>query len=162
MRYFRISTIFASLLIMSMGPAFAQEMDSTSVGTRISLHGFMKYIPSLYFRDRADSVFSEGLLHNRLNFRLDKGNGFSIRAGMRNRIFYGEVLKLQPGFGKLMDVDTGLIRLSVRWVDEPGFLFYSSFDRLLVQYDVRNINLTLGRQRINWGINTIWNPNDLF
>jgi len=39
---------------------------------------------------------------------------------------------------------------------------YSNWDRLNLNYSYGNWDITLGRQRINWGINTVWNPNDLF
>jgi len=31
-----------------------------------------------------------------------------------------------------------------------------------MQYNAKKFTLTLGRQRINWGINTVWQPNDIF
>lgn len=41
-------------------------------------------------------------------------------------------------------------------------VLHSTVDRLMMSYTHLKFTLTLGRQRINWGINTIWNPNDLF
>lgn len=126
------------------------------------LHGYMKFIPSVYFQDRADSVFSEGFLHNRINLKISDGKGLQFRAEMRNRLYYGEVVRMQPQFGSIVDDDTGWVRMAVLWVDQPGFVLLSNIDRLQVSYDAGRYSLVLGRQRINWGINTLWNPNDLF
>jgi hypothetical protein len=41
-------------------------------------------------------------------------------------------------------------------------LLHSYLDRAYFQYNKDNLEVRFGRQRINWGINTIWNPNDLF
>jgi hypothetical protein len=35
-------------------------------------------------------------------------------------------------------------------------------DRLYAQYTVGKFQIKAGRQRINWGISTAWNPNDIF
>jgi hypothetical protein len=35
-------------------------------------------------------------------------------------------------------------------------------DRLYFEYVKNNWEIRLGRQRVNWGINTVWNPNDIF
>lgn len=35
-------------------------------------------------------------------------------------------------------------------------------DRMLLHYSDEKLDLFIGRQRINWGINTVWNPNDIF
>lgn len=129
---------------------------------RISAHGYVKFIPSVTFRDRADSVFSEGFIHHRFNFKYDNRNGLTFRAEMRNRLYYGDMVRLQPEFGQVVDDDTGLIRLAVLWIDRPGFVLYSNFDRLLFQYDTEKFSTVVGRQRINWGMTTVWNPNDLF
>lgn len=39
---------------------------------------------------------------------------------------------------------------------------HSVIDRMLLQYTTNNWDIKIGRQRINWGINNIWNPNDIF
>ena len=35
-------------------------------------------------------------------------------------------------------------------------------DRMWLKYQKEKIEISVGRQRVNWGINTIWNSNDLF
>lgn len=162
MRSLHLITVWIFFLAAKAEPAVAQSNDSSAGKWKMGLHGYVKFLPSVYFRDRADSLFSEGFLHNRLNLRMDNGNGITLRAEMRNRLYYGELVRMQPGFAQAIDGDTGLVRLSVLWADEPGFVLHSTFDRLLVQYSREKFSLSIGRQRINWGINTIWNPNDIF
>ncbi len=41
-------------------------------------------------------------------------------------------------------------------------LLFTNIDRLWVEYSSDTWNVRAGRQRINWGISTTWNPNDLF
>ena len=43
-----------------------------------------------------------------------------------------------------------------------NFVFNSMIDRLWLKYQKDKIEISIGRQRVNWGVNTIWNNNDLF
>ena len=46
--------------------------------------------------------------------------------------------------------------------NEKNFILHSMIDRLWIKYQKNKLEISLGRQRVNWGINTIWNSNDLF
>ncbi|MEZ4983057.1 MAG: hypothetical protein R2769_16025 [Saprospiraceae bacterium] len=52
--------------------------------------------------------------------------------------------------------------LSIEGADQMGVAAQMMLDRLFVQYTYKQFEARLGRQRINWGISTIWNPNDIF
>jgi hypothetical protein len=41
-------------------------------------------------------------------------------------------------------------------------VLHTIIDRLWVEYHTDQWDARVGRQRINWGISTIWNPNDIF
>ena len=38
--------------------------------------------------------------------------------------------------------------------------FYNA--NLVLKYQKKKLEINIGRQRVNWGVNTIWNSNDLF
>jgi hypothetical protein len=81
---------------------------------------------------------------------------------MRNRFIFGESIELTPGYADNTGKDPGLIDLSFNLMDEKSFLLNTTFDRIFIKYENGPVVLTLGRQRINWGINSVWNPNDIF
>ena len=81
---------------------------------------------------------------------------------MRNRIFYGEATRLNPNLGALLDNDLGQVDLSFIPVNNKSFVIHSILDRAYVKYMAKKWELRIGRQRINWGVNLAWNPNDLF
>ena len=93
------------------------------------------------------------LIHNRLNFKGYLGNNLSMGIEIRNRSF-GDVPTIQG--------DNGLIDMSYFIIREDKVAFNSMIDRLWVKYQYKKIELSVGRQRVNWGVNTIWNNNDLF
>ena len=47
-------------------------------------------------------------------------------------------------------------------VDNSNVVLSVIADRFYYQFAAEKLELRLGRQRINWGINTTWNPNDIF
>ncbi|TRW98918.1 hypothetical protein [Flavobacterium gawalongense] len=128
----------------------------------IELNGYIKDIQSTYFIQKIDSNASVNLIHNRLNFKFNISPKISGRLEIRNRIFYGEQIKQIPDFGKTINQYNGLLNLSHLWIDEKSFVAHSVIDRMLIQYGDEKWDIKIGRQRINWGINNIWNPNDIF
>ncbi|MNF28129.1 hypothetical protein D3C84_87990 [compost metagenome] len=128
----------------------------------IEVNGYIKDMQSTYFMKEIDSNASANLIHNRLNFKLNIAPKFTGRLEIRNRIFYGEIIKQTPNFSESIDQDNGLFDLSYLWIDEESIVAQSMIDRMLIQYSDAKWDITIGRQRINWGINNIWNPNDIF
>lgn len=128
----------------------------------MELHGYIKYIQNTNFLQKIDSNASVNLIHNRLNFKFNISPKFSARIEIRNRIFYGEQIKQTPNFGEIISQDNGYFNLSHLWINEKSFVAQSAIDRMLAQYSDDKWDVILGRQRINWGINTVWNPNDIF
>lgn len=99
-------------------------------------------------------------LHNRFDFKLYHG-AWSMGIGMRNRLFNGSQLKSGGLFLDILDTDPGLVDLSMLYWRNDEVVLHTIIDRLWFQYQGEKFGLRLGRQRINWGINTIWNPNDI-
>lgn len=147
------------LLLSTSGYSQSSEPSKLEIG------GYVKFLQITQFFDDAGSPLSpltNNFFHHRLNLAWYPNDDWKVVAQMRNRLFYGEQVKLTPGFGRSIDINPGLVDLSVRWIDEGGVLFHSIFDRAYVNYATEKVDVRLGRQRINWGLNLIWNPNDLF
>ncbi len=88
---------------------------------------------------------------------------WSVNAGLRTRMFYGNFFELTPDQGSTIhDENNDYLPLSVNITDNKHLLVNSYLDRLYVQWSRKAWEVRLGRQRINWGISTFWNPNDLF
>lgn len=136
--------------------------DSTQKQKRIGFHGYVKDLQSASFAVGDNSLSSLNLIHNRLNFKFNISPKISGRLEIRNRIFYGEQIAQISGFGKTINQYPGYFNLSKLWVDDSNFVVQSVIDRALLQYLTDKWNIKIGRQRINWGINNIWNPNDIF
>lgn len=162
----QIASLMLSIGIMSLavlpGNFFAQDTLLTSAPNPVRLYGYIKYLPSVYFEDNIGDLVTGNFIHHRLNSKWDVSNQVYIRAELRNRIFYGEQVRLTPFFGDFIELDEGLVDLSYNLVEEEALVVNTRLDRLLVNWAAGKWDITLGRQRINWGINLVWNPNDLF
>jgi len=153
-------TILASFFLII--PFFLKAQEETAKPSWFEMRGYIKDLQAINFVDRVDSLTSVNLLHNRFNFKFNISKKTSARLEIRNRIFYGDQLKQMPGFGNSINRYNGLLNLSKLWVNEKTIVVHSVIDRVLLQYSGSKWDIKAGRQRINWGINTIWNPNDIF
>jgi len=111
--------------------------------------------------------FWEHRFQKRLNLEYNFTSAFSFNWEMRTRFFAGDLvdeLNRLPGNGytDLIDVDNGFVNLSWVVADHDRWLLHYIPDRLNLDWYNDEWRITAGRQRINWGINTVTNPNDLF
>lgn len=136
--------------------------DSTEVPQHWLISGYIKNLESLSFdRDFANSL-SGNLLHNRINVKWKPSEKWTVAAEWRNRLFWGEELKSIPGFaGRLRNANEAL-NLQQAWIQSGALVLHTNTERLNIEYRASKWNARLGRQRINWGMATTWNPNDLF
>ena len=153
---------FIFLIMLMLISVCANAQENAVKSKQIEMNGYIKDVQNMSFVKSLDSVSSLNLLHNRLNFKWTISSKFSAKVEIRNRLFYGDALKKIPDFGNSINQYNSLINLSQLWINNKTLVFHSVIDRILVQYATEKWDVKIGRQRINWGINTIWSPNDLF
>ena len=157
---------------------FAQDEDSVSFETNTtveefaeeemknwSLRGYVKDLRTVYFAPNFDNIIIDNMIHNRLFFEWYPDEQWTVKADLRNRIFYGNTFQTLPmsDYSELIsDANNDYFDLSAMIIDQDAFLFHSMIDRLYVDYTKDKLQISAGRQRINWGINTFFNPNDIF
>lgn len=101
-------------------------------------------------------------LQNRLNLKWYASQSFTFTAETRTRLFAGDLVKEVPGYSDLINTDTGYTNLSYLLADEDTWFLHFIPDRLYAEYSLDKWSFRVGRQRINWGVNMLTNPNDLF
>ncbi len=148
------------LLLSFFFPTSAQEEDKPP---RWALNGYVKDLQSVFILQDFDQTLLDNFFHNRLNFRYFPNDKWTLYAELRTRLFWGDQVRMgQDQFLDQLDLANDYADLSVGWINENGIAFHSIMDRLYLEYINNNLEVRLGRQRINWGISTIWNPNDVF
>lgn len=115
----------------------------------------------------SDQMLTYTELNNRINFRWYPTQALSFELGMRNNATFGNMIyqtnyALNNAYNKLLTNDDGYVNLTKTWAEGPNGVFYTHLDRLFAALEMGKFNVRVGRQRINWGVNMVWQPNDLF
>ncbi len=137
------------------------------------LGGYIKNLQTLLFFNDAfpdlqtfqlvDTFLQDNLIHNRLNFKWYPNDHLTFYAEARNRIFFGDLVRANPFYAEQIDdANNDYFDLSAVILDNNSWVFHTMLDRLYLEYVKGNWEIRMGRQRVNWGINTVWNPNDIF
>ncbi len=128
----------------------------------ITAGGYITTMQSVMFDSLSGAFMNENLLHNRLNFKGYLNDHITLAAELRNRLFTGDMVRLGGLYSGIIGDDHGLIDMSWNIMDKQSFLLNSTVDRLWLDFSYDKFQVTIGRQRINWGQTFVWNPNDVF
>jgi hypothetical protein len=148
------------LLIFVPLQAFVQE-------SKISLNGYVKelymfYSPEYPIPGTDLDYLATNIIHNRLNLKWYTSKKLTTVVEMRNRLMFGNLVSKFPGYQSTVDVDNGLVDLSWITAQSNSWFVHSMIDRAYLDYSSGKWQIRTGRQRVNWGINLVWNPNDIF
>lgn len=142
------------LIVLYNSKAMAQVEEK-----KWELNGYVKGLQVTSFTVM-DSITTNSLLHSRLNFRWYPSNNWKGAIEVRKRLFVGDQFTANP---LLTDIDDdGIIDLSANIIEKKDALLNVKIDRSWLQWQSTSWQVTLGRQRVNWGVDRIWNPNDIF
>ena len=160
---------FLYVFILSLVGLSSTAQEKYKLKDNIQFGGYLKYMQTNVIQS-VDTILTDNLIHNRLNLKVKLPKGFSFGTGIRIRAFYGEVTKAGVIVGnatgnsysdQLKNYD-GVLNLERTWVNGNSLIVNSIMDRLWLNYSKGDWEIRVGRQRVNWGLNTVWNPNDLF
>ena len=142
--------------------------------SKLQISGYAKFLgtfnffntdylpPSLPPSQNIPSNYQDYQIHNRFNLKYYANEHWSFGLGMRNRLLWGYQVSNFDLYTDLLEFDPGLVDLSFFWWSDGDVLLHTVFDRAWAQWESEKWIMRLGRQRINWGVNTVWNPNDIF
>ena len=152
----------ATILIYSLSLGIAKAQDDYKE-QKWAFKGYLKNMSTFSWSPYlADTMWYDNLTHNRLNLAWYPTNEISVYVEMRNRLFVGSSVSTIPNYGELIDSNNDFFNLSYNVIDNEDVVLNMMFDRLYIQWVKNNWEVKLGRQRINWGVNLAWNPNDWF
>lgn len=152
------------VLLFSISIQFIKAQTASN----LDFNGYLSGMPSLMWSktkfpgvDALEQYYHQSLLHNRLNFNWYPRDNFTASIQFRNQFIYGD-------FVELTDYENGLVSESYflpltlqQNVGDKGLISMSA-DRFWGQFTSGNLDIKIGRQRINWGQTFAWNPNDIF
>jgi len=155
----KTAKIFLFLFIGQLAsflPARSQDEEP-----KLLMNGYLKDLVITDFTP-SDSTLWSNLIHNRLNFKWYPNDKFSTIVEIRTQWYTGDYVKLIPGFENQIGATEDYFDLSWTVFSNENNVLHTMVDRAYLEYQSNDWNARLGRQRINWGVSVIWNPNDLF
>lgn len=152
------------LFIFVLLPAalFTNAQDTTASPKKLTISGYIKDLQSLGFDKNFKDLVTGNLLHNRLNVKWKPSERITTAAEFRNRLYWGEEVRRTPGFASMLRNDNEKANLQKAWITNKSLVLHTNVERLYFDYQDTELNVRVGRQRINWGLTTTWNPNDIF
>ncbi|MBP7753777.1 MAG: hypothetical protein KA074_00785, partial [Bacteroidales bacterium] len=111
--------------------------------------------------DPFDETLWQNMTSQRFNFNWSINNNFDIFISSRTNFSIGNntILKI---IKETSTDDDNLMKLSYSLIDKDDKWLGIALDRLAFRWATDDFEITLGRQRINWGNTILWNPNDIF
>lgn len=147
------------LLITSIIKSYSLE--------NLTFKGYLRATPLLwkpspvYFSGSTDRRFNT-LFHTRQNFRWYQSDNISSGIEIKTRMYTGASAdELQYSSDYTLPGGT-LFNWERVFIEESNIVLKSAIDRAWIDWYKGNLQLTVGRQRIAWGTNLVWNPIDLF
>ncbi len=130
--------------------------------SKLDFSGYLKYMQTVQYNNFGKDWMIEGLIHNRLNIKYYPTDKFTAVFELRNRFIYGDFVKIYPEYAGAVGSDPGIVDMSFNLSTGSSYILNTTIDRLYIDYQTGNFEARFGRHRINWGMNLIWNPNDVF
>jgi len=125
--------------------------------------GFLEYLNTTWAPSDQAKWTNLSNVYNRIDLHWYPLKTLEFSAGIRNNFNFGPLMaRYYPYYSNTLLKDYGWMDLTFNLAKDSSFLLYTNIDRLYMKWTLKNFVLTVGRQRINWGINLIWNPNDIF
>lgn len=153
--------VFLSLIIPFFHFSIYAQPSEPLLGT-FRAKGHLQYLENTWVQPDSERWLTMGQIYNRFDFEWYKGS-FSANASMRNFVNYGQmVYEFYPYLAEMAKKDYGYMDLTRQWQSDSSIYSITSFDRANLKFTRQKFEFTAGRQRINWGINLVWNPNDIF
>lgn len=152
----KIVGLALGMLSSSFISTYAQDEEP-----KLLMNGYLKDMVISDF-SISDNALWTNLVHNRLNFKWYPNDKFSGFVEVRNQWYTGDYVKLIPGFEDQIGATEDFFDLSWTVFSNENNVMQTMIDRIYMEYQSNDWNVRLGRQRINWGVSMIWNPNDLF
>lgn len=140
--FFSNSLSLGLMMLISTSSAFSQP---------IQFRGYVKELGSLAISNDLRTLKYDNILHNRIESTWDASDSFELKVDVRNRLLSGFTVRNTPFFSEFLDDDPSFLDMSWTPIESDDHLLHSTIDRAQLSYFNGPFEVTLGRQRINWG-----------
>lgn len=151
------------LIIISFFGIISNTSFSQEEIKNYTLGGYLQTLEMVWVPKNTSQWLTMNTISNRIDFRWYPNDKIETYVGMRNIVSYGQIpFDFYPYMADLSVKDNGKLDLTRLVAKDSAYFLTSNIDRAYFQYTNDKFELIVGRQRINWGINLVWTPNDIF
>ncbi len=158
----RIFLIVLAIYGLAFSSLAQEEKKKNNFFKNFKLDGYVKNMQTIWYQEVDRPWLTDNLIHNRLNFKWYASKNFTTVVEGRNRFMWGKIVETVPGYEEMLSEDKGYFDLSETIASDTSYIFHSMIDRAYFDLYMGKFQARVGRQRINWGRNLVWNPNDIF
>lgn len=157
-------------IIVTLYMIFLISLTSTAQ-KKVTATGFFEYLNNTWIPSDSykavgfDGWQNQSTIYNRINLWYNPTNNLTFHAGIRNNFTFGPLVTQYNkiiNYDELATYDDGYLDLTWKISGDNSNVLYTNLDRLNMKWSLNKFEITIGRQRINWGTNLVWNPNDIF
>ena len=148
-----------SLSLLLLPYLFAAEAYAQTQSA--DLGGYLEYLFSTTF-DSPTGNNTDHLIHARFNGKWYPSTSLTGIMEIRVRGYAGETVEKTPEFAEQLKNRLGYGDLDATLWSGHSSIGYAEVDRLSMNWAPKNWLFTVGRQRIAWGTNLVWNVIDVF
>jgi len=147
--------LISMIIVLFSQSVSAQIMDYSN-------RGYIKQLGNISFNDNLSEIRYDNIVQFRIENSIQISPYLRFNADVRARYFTGHTVRKMSGYAQVLDIDNGYLDLNKNIVESHNIILNAMVDRMHLSYARENWEVNLGRQRLNWGKSTVWNPNDLF
>jgi hypothetical protein len=159
---YSMKPLFTIVFTFFLNSSLPAQDSTVALPKKVSITGYVKNLETLTFDKNFKEIILGNFIHNRLNIKWKPSAKITTAAEFRNRLFWGEEVRMNPGFASMLKNGNEKVNLQKAWIQHKSLVLHTNVERLYFDYNNEEVNVRIGRQRINWGITTTWNPNDIF
>lgn len=115
--------------------------DTISRPEKLSISGSIKDLQTLTFDSHFKELNTGNLIHNRLNFKWMPSEKFTASAELRNRLFWGELVKYTPDFASQLRNNNEKLNMQKSWTINRSMVFHTNAERLNLDYHDEALNI---------------------
>ena len=142
---------------------FAGSQVKAQKAHMLTATGFVEYLNTTWAPEQTSRWTNLSGIYNRLDLHWYPAKSLKFSAGIRTNFNFGPMMAdFYPYYTDALVKDYGWLDMNFNLAKDTSYLLYTNIDRLYMKWTLQEFELTIGRQRINWGLNLIWNPNDIF
>lgn len=171
MPYLKLTLAFLTLIICSY------KTEAQNFKDKLYTRGYIKNLQTAYLFDGFKKVTLESRIHNRIQLEYYINDHLTFNIETRNQFIYGGFVKsineisdnigvlfpdLVSSYGEQITLNNQLLDFNFILAENNSSVLIAQIDRLWLKWQKEQWEIQIGKQRINWGNNFIWNANDLF